>query len=113
MLEAVGEIATRKPVLRHVVIFKFKPEVTAAQLDEVNRAFQNLKIAIPQIQDFERGLNNSPEEKNQGFTHGYLLTFASEADRDAYLPHPDHKKFGALLGGKLDDVFVFDYWAVE
>lgn len=113
MLEAVGEIATRKPVLRHVVIFKFKPEVTAAQLDEVNRAFQNLKIAIPQIQDFERGLNNSPEGKNQGFTHGYLLTFASEADRDAYLPHPDHKKFGALLGGKLDDVFVFDYWAVE
>ena len=113
MLEAVGEVAARKPLLRHVVMFKFKPEVTPAQLDEINRAFQHLKVAIPEIQDFERGLNNSPENHAKGFTHGYLLTFASEADRDAYLPHPEHKKFAALLGGKIDDVFVVDYWATE
>ena len=113
MLEVVGEIPTRKRVLRHVVIFKFKPEVTAAQLDEINLAFQNLKIAIPQVQDFERGINNSPEGLNQGFTHGYLVTFATEADREAYLPHPAHKKFVELLGGKLDEPFVFDYWSVE
>ena len=113
MLEAVGEVAARKPLLRHVVVFKFKPEVTAAQLDEINQAFQNLKVVIPEIQDFERGLNNSPEDHAKGFTHGYLLTFASEADRDVYLPHPEHKKFAAMLGGKIDDVFVFDYWAAE
>ncbi|MEZ6034522.1 MAG: Dabb family protein [Planctomycetaceae bacterium] len=113
MLEAAGEIATRKPVLRHVVIFKFKPETTAAQLDEINREFQNLKLAIPEIRDFERGRNNSPEGLNKGFTHGYLITFASEADRDAYLPHPAHKQFVTLLGGKLDEAFVFDYWTIE
>ena len=113
MLEAAGEIATRKPVLRHVVIFKFKQETSAAQLDEINREFQNLKLAIPEIRDFERGRNNSPEGLNKGFTHGYLITFASEADRDAYLPHPAHKKFVALLGGKLDEAFVFDYWTIE
>ena len=113
MLEAVGEIATRKPELRHVVTFRFKPETTAAQLDEINLAFQNLQNAIPEIKHFERGLNNSPEGLSRGFTHGYLITFATEADRDAYLPHPVHKQFVTLLGGKLDEVFVFDYWTIE
>ncbi len=113
MLEAAGEVKTRTPELRHVVIFKYKPEVTAAQLDEINRAFQNLKNAIPEVKDFERGTNNSPEGLNKGFTHCYMITFASEADRDAYLPHPAHKKFVELIGGKLEEPFVFDYWTIE
>ena len=113
MLEAAGEAKTRIPALRHVVIFKYKPEVTAAQLDEINRAFQNLKIAIPQVKEFERGINNSPEGLNKGFTHCYLITFANETDRDAYLPHPAHKQFVELIGGKLEEAFVFDYWTLE
>ncbi len=44
----------------------------------------------------------------------YLTLFArarirSAADRDAYLPHPEHKKFGAALGPVLDAVFVIAY----
>ena len=40
-----------------------------------------------------------------------MLTFDSVASRDAYLPHPEHKKFGELLGqlGVLEDAFVVDY----
>ncbi len=113
MLEAVGERTPKSRVLRHVVLFKYKPDVTPAQLDEINRAFQNLKNEIPQVMDFERGINNSPEGLDKGFTHGYLITFASEEDRAAYLPHPAHKKFVELLGGKLEEPFVFDYWTIE
>jgi lysophospholipase L1-like esterase len=113
MLEAAGEISAKKRVLRHVVMFKYKPETTAAQLDEINRAFQNLKLEIPEVRDFERGTNNSPEGLAKGFTHGYLITFDSEEDRAAYLPHPAHKRFVELLGGKLEEPFVFDYWTVE
>ena len=39
-----------------------------------------------------------------------ILTFASEADRDAYLKHPDHVAFGKLLRPVLGDVFVVDFW---
>ncbi len=113
MLEAVGERTPKSRVLRHVVLFKYKPDVTPAQLDEINRAFQNLKNEIPQVMDFERGINNSPEGLDKGFTHGYLITFTSEEDRAAYLPHPAHKKFVELLGGKLEEPFVFDYWTIE
>jgi lysophospholipase L1-like esterase len=113
MLEAVGERPSPSRELRHVVLFKFKPETTPAQLDEINREFHNLQHRIPQVKSFERGLNNSPEGLAQGFTHGYLLTFASESDRQVYLDHPAHKEFVGLLGGKLDQAFVFDYWASE
>ena len=36
---------------------------------------------------------------------------ASEKDRDAYLPHPEHKAFGKVLGPVMDDVFVIDFWS--
>lgn len=113
MLQAVGEVPGTNRVLRHIVMFKFKPEVTAGQIDEINRAFHQLQYSIPEIRDFERGVNNSPEGLDKGLTHVYTVTFGSEADRDVYLPHPAHKKFVELIGGKIEDVTVLDYWTVE
>jgi hypothetical protein len=99
------------PQLRHVVLFQFKPDADPAAIKIAEDAFLALPSKIPQIQDFEWGLNNSPEGLEKGFTHCYFLTFASEEDRGIYLPHPDHKAFGALLDGILGDVLVVDYWA--
>lgn len=100
-------------VLRHVVAFKFKDLATPDQIQEVVDAFVALKKTIPKIKKLEWGVNNSPEGHNKGMTHGFILTFASEKDRDDYLVHPEHKKFGALLGPILDDVFVIDFRATE
>ena len=84
--------AQQKEQVRHVVVFKYKPGATPEQIKQI-------------------GVNNSPEGKNQGFTHVYSLTFESARARDAYLPHPEHKKFGELLGriSILEDAFVVDY----
>ena len=103
-------VAQKQPV-RHVVVFKYKPGAAADKVQQVTEAFRGLRTRIPGITAFEDGVNNSPEGKNQGFTHVYLLTFESVAARDAYLPHPEHKKFGELLGtlGVLEDAFVVDY----
>ncbi len=100
-------------VLRHVVMFKWKEGTTAEKLGEIEGAFKALPSKIPQIKDFEWGLNNSPEGLDKGFTHVFFLTFASEEDRAIYLPHPDHKAFGNVLGESLDDVMVLDYWVTE
>ena len=102
---------TSKPRLRHVVSFKFKETATKSEIEGVEKAFAALKGKIPQIRSFEWGLNNSPEGLNKGCTHGFILTFDSEVDRDAYLVHPDHKVFGSLVGPVLADVFVIDFWA--
>ncbi len=102
------ETATRQ--LRHVVLFKFKETSTADDIEQVKQAFDALPSKIPFIKGYEWGLNNSPENLNKGFTHCFFLTFNSEADRDAYLPHPDHKAFGEIAGPHIDDVLVVDYW---
>lgn len=99
--------------LRHVVLFKFKDASTAEDIKKVETAFGSLPSKISQIKGYEWGTNNSPENHNEGFTHSFVLTFTSEADRDAYLIHPDHKAFGKVLGPHLDKVLVIDYWAMN
>ena len=97
--------------VRHVVVFKYSPDATEAQIQEITDALRDLQDEIPGIVGFEHGVNNSPEGKNQGFTHVYLLTFENAAARDAYLPHPAHEAFGETLrrSGIFEDVFVVDY----
>ncbi len=97
-------------VLRHMVLFKFKEDATAAQIRTIETAFCRLPSATGLIHGLEWGTNVSPENLDQGYTHCFFLTFKTEADRDAYLPHPAHKEFGALLGPVLDKVLVIDYW---
>lgn len=95
--------------IRHVVIFKFKESATEADIKKVEDAFAALKGQIPQIRDYEWGTNNSPEGLSKGFTHCFLVTFDTEADRDAYLPHPAHKAFVEILKPHLEEPFVIDY----
>ena len=99
------------PMLRHVVLFKFKDGTSAEDVKKVEDAFRGLPKLIKEIKSFEFGTNNSPENLNQGFTHCFFVTFANEKDREIYLPHPAHKAFGAVLKPFLDKVLVIDYWA--
>ncbi|MCP8900576.1 Dabb family protein [Gilvimarinus xylanilyticus] len=97
--------------MRHIVVFKYKEGATQEQIQTITDAFSQLPEKIPGIVDFEHGENNSPEGLNKGFNHVYVVTFDSEKSRDEYLPHPEHKKFGELLGDMdiLEDAFVIDY----
>lgn len=51
-----------------------------------------------------------PGAPNQGFTHAFVRRFGSDADRDAYLVHPDHVAFGRLPGPIRADGCVIDDW---
>lgn len=103
---------SRQPekVLRHVVMFGFKPDVSREQVKEVEDAFSALPSQIDLIKGYEWGTDCSPEGLQQGLTHCFFVTFHSEADRDAYLIHPAHQAFGKVLGGKASAVTVLDYW---
>jgi len=100
-------------MLRHIVMFKFKDSSSKEEVQKVVDAFRSLKTSIPQVAAFEYGTDNSPEGLADGFTHCFLVTFKSEADREVYLPHPKHKEFVEVLKPHLDKVQVFDYWAGE
>ena len=98
-----------KNVVRHYVAFKFKDGTTPAQIDEIVGAFKNLRTQIPNVLSIEAGVNDSPENLNKGLTHGFIVTFPSEKDRDVYLTHPNHKKFLSLALPSIADVFVLDF----
>lgn len=109
---AAQPFAAKEPlqVLRHVVLFKFKADATAADIRKVETAFHALPGKIDVVYGYEWGTDVGIEGLSKGFTHCFFLTFKSEADRAVYLPHPEHKAFGQLLGPYLDEVIVVDYW---
>ncbi len=116
-LGSCSSMQTHDSVLRHVVVFRFKPEATAESVAAIERAFAALPESVLDdrgervIVDFEWGTNNSPENLADGFTHCFLVSFASEDARQLYLDHPVHKEFVELLLPQLDKPFVVDYWA--
>ncbi len=108
---ALPAVAVEK--IQHVVSFKFKSTAKPEDIKKVETAFADLKKKITQIKALEWGTNISPENLNKGFTHCWILTFSSVADRDAYLVHPDHKEFGKSLGLVLEEAFVIDFVVKE
>ena len=102
----------KEALLRHLVIFKFNDDASEADVQKLNDSFNALPDHISVIKDFEWGLNDSPENFHQDFTHCYMITFSSEKDRDSvYTPHPKHQEFVASLQPYVEKVFVVDYWA--
>ena len=101
---------TKGKLLRHIVLFQFKDDVSQDQIQEVVDAFAALPKKIDTIVDFEAGTDVSIENKSAGFTHGFVVTFKNEKGRETYLPHPAHKQFVQLVGPRIENVLVFDYW---
>ena len=95
------------------MFFKFKDDAAAEDVAAVEEAFAALPSKIDAIKAFEWGTNNSPEGKDDGFTHCFMVTFADEAGREEYLPHPAHLAFVDVLKPVLDKVRVLDFTPQE
>ena len=101
------------PQIKHAVLMKFKAGTPESTIQGIMSALAGLKSKIPGLLDFSSGPYSSSEGLNQGFTHGFIMTFADAASRDGYLPHPEHDKVKALivphLEGGLAGVIAFDW----
>lgn len=96
---------------RHIVMFKFKDSATPAQVEAVEKAFGELPSKIDTIVDYEWGISESVEGKNDGLTHCFFVTFKDKAGLETYIPHPAHVAFKEVLIPILDKALVFDYTA--
>ena len=103
-------MSERINVYRHVVLFKFHENTSKETVESIVEAFHALCGELPFVRDFEWGLNSSPENLNEGYTHCFIVTFGSPKDRDAYLPHPAHQAFcRTYLDPNLEKVCVLDF----
>ena len=96
-------------MVRHFGVFQFYPHVTSAEIDETFTAMKSMVGQIPGLLDMEHGPYDSDEGLDDGFTHGFIMTFDSIESRDAYLPHPIHEKVKDLAVPRLERLMVFDF----
>ena len=107
------EMKEPQKVLRHVVAFSFKEEITPENQTKAIENFMSLKDEIPGILSFEGGEDISVEGFTKDLTHCFVLTFADEAARDAYLPHPGHMRVVKENKPLMSDLLVLDFWGEE
>ncbi|UTL85631.1 Dabb family protein [Serratia marcescens] len=115
-------------LLKHIVLFKYKENVTQAQRDAVTSRFISLKRSMrpgadaPYILSIVEGVQNSGEGMDGGFEQGFIVTFKSEGDRNYYVgkplvdsegdydeAHDAFKQFVAPLLSDDNGVLVFDF----
>lgn len=115
-------------VIKHIVLLRYKSAVTLAQKEEVKRRFFDLKNTAqrhgkPYIDSIVGGEQRSGEGLDEGFDHGFIVTFQSEGDRNYYVgspivsvsPHYDyaHASFKKYILPLLDlehgGALVFDF----
>ena len=97
------------PQIQHMVLFNFKPEVSPKKIAELFNQLAELQHKVAGMTYFAGGPYSSSEGLNQGYTHGFLMTFESVAARDAYLPHPEHERIKDEIIPLVDGVVAFDF----
>ncbi|MCX8240226.1 MAG: Dabb family protein [Akkermansiaceae bacterium] len=94
---------------RHFGVFQFKEGVTDAEIDEGFAEMRAMIGLIPGLLSMEHGPYKSDEGLDDGYTHGFIITFDTPESRDAYLQHPEHLKRVELVQPRLERLVVFDF----
>lgn len=103
------DYSNRMSKVKHIVLLKFKEGTTEELINKFFDEVLDLSESVPGIDDYVSGANCSAEGRSQGLTHGFIMTFANAAARDAYLVHPEHERFKAAMLPLVDAILVFDF----
>ena len=95
--------------VKHIALFKFKEGTAQEQIDQAFDQLLELSESIDGIEDYVGGMNNSPEGLNQGYTHGFVMTFTHAAARDGYVKHSDHDRVKTAIMPNIESLVVFDF----
>lgn len=76
-------------MLRHVALFRWKPETTAADVSKVEAALHQLPAKIPAIRSYRFGRDLGVQAGNADFA--LVADFTDQAGLQTYANHPDHQ----------------------
>lgn len=95
-------------MIEHIVLFRWKPEATPAQIDAGMDALRGLRERIPGMAALACGADFSG--RAQGYTHALVARFADRASFDSYGPHPAHRSvIETQLRPILEAALDFDF----
>ncbi|KAI8646157.1 stress responsive A/B barrel domain-containing protein [Parasitella parasitica] len=91
----------------HIVIVKFKPEITEEVKNAAVEDVLALKDTIPQITTVSAGKNFT--DRGKGYEYGWVVELEKKEDLPAYASHQSHLDFLAKYKPAFEDVLAFDY----
>lgn len=96
-------------MIRHVVFFKFKPETTEPQRNELLSLIQALPEKIAEVISLEAGFDviRSP----RSFDLALVSTFADLEALGTYAKHPDHQPVINLAKEICEQIAAVDFEA--
>ncbi|KAA9028504.1 Dabb family protein [Niallia endozanthoxylica] len=95
-------------MIEHIVLIKFKNELTDDQLNGLIQQTLSLKDYIPGIIDIQQGRNFS--NRSKGYEIALTARFTDHEALENYLPHPKHQELlKSLTELGLEDTIVVDF----
>lgn len=116
-------------IIRHIVLFRYREDVDETDQSRIERRFHELQASMRDgrryILSIESGSQDSREGLGQGYQQAYIVSFASQGDRNYYvgkplitdpaLYDPMHHAFKSFIAAFISDqpssVVVFDFSA--
>jgi stress responsive alpha/beta barrel protein len=77
-------------MLTHIVVWKYRSEVSQAVRDEHLKMLRSLHAVVPGIESFSVGVDTLHSPKS--YDTGLVAIFRDRSVLDAYTVHPDHVK---------------------
>ena len=87
-------------MLTHIVIWKYRPEVSQAEREEHVRLLRALPKSVPQIESFAVGFDVLRLPRS--YDTGLVATFRDRAGLVTYTDHPEHQ-FAAAYGRNISE----------
>jgi len=94
-------------MLTHVVLFKFKPETTAAQAAQLETRLRGLPPVISEIREFRIGRDVVRSERS--YDLALVSAFDDLAAMQRYQVHPAHQEVVALVKAFCAGVIAGDF----
>ncbi|MEN8302432.1 MAG: Dabb family protein [Campylobacterota bacterium] len=91
----------------HIVMFKFKDENKAANIEVVKEKLNGLLTKIDELKSIEVGVDFNQSER--AFDLSLYSTFDSKEDLGAYAVHEEHQKVVSLIKEVTSESKVVDY----
>lgn len=94
-------------MIRHVVLFKFKPEFPQESREEWARQASALPESIPEIKEFSLGFDVLHADRS--WDAAIVADFERIEDVEAYAVHPEHLPVLALSGPNSEQIVSVDF----
>jgi quinol monooxygenase YgiN len=94
-------------MLKHVVLLKFKPEISESDIENIEKGLESLPSRIPEIKRYEFGRDILHTERSYDFA--LISEFEDQEAMQRYQTHPYHFAVLNNIRAACDSIIAVDF----